>query len=190
MAAFKHDEETRYERLRDKMKNLGGGRVWDWSAGHIELKLVDLGLENSYVDERTGSRRKPFERKKQGNSKTKSTDQAMAGDWTNGLGLQTVMTDAPPQAYPVAHGHAPPSDYDLVNGQRSVGIVAGMPEQQRESLLDHIFGSLSVEPEISSALATAGDAMDVTEADSLSKEFNKSDNPTTVRRSSRPSTRR
>jgi hypothetical protein len=60
LEAYRLDEENKMARITASMKELGGGRYWDWKEKNIMKRLHELGIEEVVVEPSTGaiSRRK------------------------------------------------------------------------------------------------------------------------------------
>ncbi len=62
MAALKWAEESRYQLIHSKFKELGGCREIDFNATNIEMMLVELGVEEPYFidgDAKVRRRKRP-----------------------------------------------------------------------------------------------------------------------------------
>lgn len=142
MEAYRYDEESRYERLLERMKKFGGARAWDWKPQHLEAKLVALGLEEPNIDERSHSRRRKRAAQRRRASSQNQQSPAVIGDWNNGLGMHQPVVH-PSQGYPMGPH---PVAYDVANHQAYMG--PSLTPEQNEKIIDDIFnGSIKTEPD-------------------------------------------
>lgn len=56
--AWKYVEEKRYKLVLERLKEMGGGKCWNWTPALIESKLIDIGFEEPTVDEKVNARRR------------------------------------------------------------------------------------------------------------------------------------
>jgi len=141
--AYRHDEESRYERLLERMKKLGGARVWEWRPQHLEAKLVALGLEEPTIDEKSHTRRRKRAAQRRRATSQNQPSPAITGDWTNGLGLHQPPLVHSSQGYPMA---AHPAAYDVAN--HSAYMAPNLTPEQNDKIIDEIFkGSIKSEPD-------------------------------------------
>lgn len=143
--AFEYVEQRRHKLILDRMKEIGGGQCWNWTAPLIEAKLIDLGFEEANIDEKTNTRkRRRLARRRRAAAAQQGQSLLHGGDtWAHGLGIHHPSA----MQAPIGHDNEDPED-----------MVPNYSLEQRDQYIDEVINNIKPEREDSSP---EPDAMDV-----------------------------
>ena len=123
------DEEKRFARYAARMKELGGCKIWNWSAADVEARLVKLGYEEPKMDD--DSRRRNRKRNAY-NKRRANARQELQYGWHNMPGMHQPQYPLPQLGGPQQATNR--SSYDMMSDTVSTGLPQYTSDQENDLL--------------------------------------------------------
>ena len=145
---YLEDEEKRFTRYAARMKELGGGKVWNWSAADVEAKLIKLGFEEAKMDDETKRRQR---RRNNANNRRRSAAAAarqqhdphgLLWQHMSGNGLSGQQQQAHHRQYALPQlptgGGQQHAAYDMMSDTVSTAALPQYTSDQENDILDQL----------------------------------------------------